>query len=150
MAADDLTPKQRLFINAYVGTARFNGAEAARQAGYSDAESSAKHCLKLPAIRARIAEELEARALTKEAVLAELSEVALSEWKHHIQVKLDADGSVIDAKLDLGDKVKALELIGKYHRLFVDKVEHSGKLTFADLLNVADPGSGEGGPQEGG
>ncbi len=37
-------------------------------------------------------------------------------------------------KVKSWDKVKALELLGKHHKLFTDKVEHGGKLTLEDLV----------------
>jgi phage terminase small subunit len=40
-------------------------------------------------------------------------------------------------KLQLWDKPKALELLGKHLKLFTDKVELSGKLTLAELVEAA-------------
>lgn len=37
-------------------------------------------------------------------------------------------------KVKYADKIRALELLGKYRKLFTDKVEHSGKLTLEDLV----------------
>lgn len=37
-------------------------------------------------------------------------------------------------KIKFYDKTKALELIGKHLKLFTDKVEHSGTVSFADLV----------------
>ena len=38
---------------------------------------------------------------------------------------VDANGTTVGARMDLKDKVKALELLGKYHKLFTDRVETS-------------------------
>jgi phage terminase small subunit len=37
-------------------------------------------------------------------------------------------------KITLADKLEALELLGKYLKLWTDKVEHSGKLTLESLV----------------
>lgn len=39
----------------------------------------------------------------------------------------------------LVDPAKAVELLGKYRRMFVDKVEHSGSLTLEDLVGASMP-----------
>lgn len=46
-------------------------------------------------------------------------------------------------KIKLVDPAKAVELLGKYRRMFVDKVEHSGSLTLEDLVggSMASPAS---------
>lgn len=125
--AEKLTPKQRAFVDAYLGKARGNGAEAARIAGYSDPDVSAFDCKRNPVIRAHIDAVLESRSLSAQEVLAELTDVARAEWRDFLRIITNpVTGDVVDAKILLGDKVKALELLGKYHRLFIDKVEHGG------------------------
>lgn len=55
-------------------------------------------------------------------------------------------------KIKLWDKLRALELLGKNLRMFVDQVEHTGKVTLEELVNgsmkpdapaAAAPGSGQ-------
>lgn len=41
-------------------------------------------------------------------------------------------------KLKFWDKNKALESLGRHLKLFTDKVEHSGKVTLAELLSEVD------------
>lgn len=64
-----LTPKQRLFIDAYLGDCRFNASAAALAAGYS-VRQSASDVLSNPAVRARIDERLAASAASADEVLA--------------------------------------------------------------------------------
>jgi phage terminase small subunit len=128
----DLTLKQERFVLAYVGEAKGNGTEAARQAGYSDPEVSAFNNKQNQAVRARIDELLRAEALTAAEVLAELTAVAKSPTDHFMQVVMPADdetGREMIVRLDYGAKIKSLELLGKYHALFTDKQEINAKVT---------------------
>jgi hypothetical protein len=56
-------------------------------------------------------------------VLSELSAIAKAEWKEFLEIRRDKEGDVIDATLKLGDKIRALELLGKYFKLFSDRVD---------------------------
>lgn len=38
-------------------------------------------------------------------------------------------------KIKLWDKLRAIELLGKQMKLFIDRVEHSGKVSLEDLVN---------------
>lgn len=136
MTERQLTPKQQRFLDAYLGEARGNGAEAARIAGYSDPEISAFDCKRNPVIRARIEERLLAESLSSAEVLRELTDVATAPTEHFMTVvhgeERDRQGNVIapmQVKLDYSSKVKSLELLGKYHKLFTDKVEHTGNVS---------------------
>lgn len=37
-------------------------------------------------------------------------------------------------KIRVADKLRALELLGKYHKLFIDRVEHSGGMTLEQIV----------------
>ena len=113
-----LTGKQRAFAEAYLGAAHFNGAEAARIAQYKDPPQAAYENKINQAVRAYIEARLDAMCMTTNEALAEVREVALASWKHFIQV--DGFGN---AKMDLGSKVKALELILKAHGALTEKHE---------------------------
>ena len=104
----ELTTKQRLFVEAYL--ANPNATEAARKAGYAGndktlsvvgAENLAKPC-----IAALIEKRVESAAMSADEVLSELSGIARGDYFEY-----------------KGDKIKALELVGKYHKLFTDKKE---------------------------
>jgi hypothetical protein len=83
--------------------------------------------LRTAEVRARIDERLLVASLSSAEVLAELTDVARADWRDFLQIRTNpVTGEVVDAKIMLGDKVKALELLGKYHKLFTEKVEHSG------------------------
>lgn len=106
----------------------FNGTEAARQAGYEGSDNAlgvqAHKLLRMPKIKAAVDEHLAALQvhMTGNEVLAELAMIARAEWRDFVEIKMGRDGETVSATLRLGDKLKALELIGKYYALFTDKV----------------------------
>jgi phage terminase small subunit len=118
-----LTSKQEQFIAAYLGNAHGNATGAARSAGYKKPEPSGHDNLQNPMIRARIDTELQARAMTQYEVLAELTAVARVEWH------------VLARAKELGSKVKALELLGKYHKLFTDKSEATSNVLIREYTD---------------
>lgn len=139
----DLTAKEQAFILAYIGPARFNATEAARQAGYAEKNIryTAFKVKQKPTIAARIAEELKSRSLTADEVLAELRDVATAEWRDFLTIKTDPrTGDVVDVRMDLSNKVKSLELLGKAHGVFTDRVDISGTMTSRVELVGVDAG----------
>lgn len=146
-----LKDKREAFVLAYIGQCRFNATAAARHAGYASPEVEGCRLLKNAKVRARIDDYLEGETLTAKAVLAELTDVARAEWRDFLSIRTHPKtGEVVDVRMDLGAKVKSLELLGKHHSLFTDNVNHSGTVTFADLFAAANPGGGTGGPDGGG
>jgi phage terminase small subunit len=135
--ADKLTLKQQRFIDFYLGEARGNATEAARLAGYASPHPEGARLRQNATVRARIDERLMAQSLSSAEVLAELTSVAMADWQNFVQVRTNPrTGEVVDAKVVLADKVKALELLGKYHRLFTDKTELGGDVGFLDALRA--------------
>lgn len=124
-----LTPKQRRFCDAYLGEAKGNGSEAARIAGYALPREQAYENLSKPDIRAYIDERLDAETLRSAEVLRELTDVARAEWRDFLEVVTDPrTGAILRVRMDLSGKVKALELLGKHHKLFTDKSEQTNTL----------------------
>jgi phage terminase small subunit len=123
----ELTLKQRLFVEAYLGKAMGNAREAARMAGYSgtnDALSSrAFELMQNPKIAALIGVRVEEAVMQSNEVLSELSAIAKADWQNFLEIRRDKHGDVIDATLKLSDKIKSLELLGKYHKLFSERVD---------------------------
>lgn len=117
-----LTLKQEAFIAAYLGAAQGNATEAARMAGYAKPGQEGHRLLKNAEISARVTDKLDSLNITADAVLQELASVAFAPWIDFVEVVgRNKDGEVTKARSDIGSKVKALELLGKHHQLFVDK-----------------------------
>ncbi len=115
-----LTHKQQLFIEHYLGAARGNATEAARLAGYAGNDDTLAHAghgnLAHPEIAARVKRKVDAVGLTKDAILDALASIVAIPNEQFF-------GAGRDSKVSLGDKVRALELLGKYHRLWVERQE---------------------------
>ena len=118
-----LTGKLPAFVEAYVGEARFNATEAARLANYAHPESSSKDNMQHPAVLEAIEERLEEMRAGANEVLSELTYMAFAR---------EDDGWVRPS-----DKVRALELLAKFHKIYVDRVEHSGDVEYT--FNLPDP-----------
>lgn len=122
VSSSEFTLKQRRFIEAYVGVARGNGAEAVRLAGY-DTESVetqraiAYENLTKPYIRAEIERILDAQSMHAGEIVAELSDIGRAPWRDFVRLKLSDDGEVVDAKIVLADKVRALSELAKIRKL---------------------------------
>lgn len=120
-----LSDKAQRFVFAYVGSSRFNATAAAREIGYADPEQSGYQLKKVSEVRARIDELLEAETLNDKEVLRELTAVATAPTSHYMQIQhTDPEtGEAVSVRQDYGSKVKALELLGKAHKLFIDRAE---------------------------
>ena len=131
-----LTPKQQRFIAAYLGEAKGNATAAARIAGYKDPESSAHESKQNPAIRAQIDAQLAAETLSAAEVLHHLTDVGVAEWHEFVEVIVNPrTGETMKVRMDLTNKVKALELLGKYHKLFTDKSEATSNVLIREYTD---------------
>jgi phage terminase small subunit len=146
---DTLTERQRLFVEAYCGVALGNASEAARRAGYSPKTANEQGARLLADVSIRAAVEQRMReirgAMGAEEVIQRLSDIARLDTLsfadidpsgratinlnyvraaglgHLVKgVKFDKYGNQV---VDWHDPVRALESLGKLHKLFVDKVE---------------------------
>ena len=136
-----LTMRQAAFCAAYLGPCRYNATAAAIEAGYSarSAASIGSENLTKPVISARVREVLSAQCLSPDEVRSELRDVATAEWREFLTIKTDPrTGDTVDVRMDLSNKVKALELLGKAHGIFTDRVDISGSLTNrVEIVRVA-------------
>jgi phage terminase small subunit len=120
----ELNNRQELFVSFYLQNP--NATQAAIKAGYSEktAASQGERLLRNVEIAKRVQQRVESAAMSADEVLTELADIAKSGWREHLEI-LYRDGVIVDAKLRLTDKIKALELVGKHHKLFTDRVESS-------------------------
>ena len=117
-----LTEKQKKFCQEYL--IDLNAKQAAIRAGYSEDTSGEMgyENLNKPHLRKYIDERLEEamrnrKTELKTRVLDELEDVAFDEG----EIITDKDGNPVSIRKT--DKLKALELLGKYTVLFTDKTE---------------------------
>jgi hypothetical protein len=105
-----LSIKQQKFIDAYLGPAAGNGSKAAQLAGYRGSPQTLKAIASENLTKPYIAREIEKclrTVMTGETVLEELSELARAVCSEPVRVT---------------DKLKALDLMGKHHRLFNEPI----------------------------
>ncbi len=163
---DSLPLRQRLFVAEYLGNG-FNASRAARAAGYSES-TAAKQSTRLtrnPKLARIVADqaqkEMARREITAERVLEEMAKLAFFDPRRIFDVNggllppsqmgdeeaaaiagLDLrqmqDGSEMK-KIKLADKLKSLEVLGRYLRLFTERVEHSGTLGVQLIHDVPRP-----------
>lgn len=132
-----LTVKQNKFIDEYM--IDLNATQAAIRAGYS--ESTAKEIgyenLTKPhiaeAIEIRVKERSDKTKITSEWVLNNLKEI--TERCMQGEPVYDREGNETgEWRFEHSGANKALELIGKHLKMFTDKHEHSGTITYEKLL----------------
>ena len=129
MAKDKAPDRQIQFAQEYV--VDFNGKQAAIRSGYSEktAESQASRLLRNVKVRSEIERLLEdpigKRNETRERILSELEAMAYTD--DAIEVRKDKDVEVLDVSRRA--KLRAIELLGKMHGLFTDKIDVSGGLS---------------------
>lgn len=115
---DELTEKQRRFIDYYIETA--NATESARRAGYSEKTAKnigAENLTKLHHfITERMNQKASDRIASQDEVLEYLTRVMRGE---------ETDAFGLDASLQ--DRTKCAELLGKRYKLFTDRQEITGK-----------------------
>jgi phage terminase small subunit len=87
-----LTPKQQLFITEYLQC--WNGAEAARRAGYSKVtvRQRAFYLLRQPHIMTAIEQRLSEHIMSADEALARLAQLARTDLSSYLSVERDADG----------------------------------------------------------
>ena len=143
-----LEPQQRAFADEYIIN-KGNAYQAAIKAGYSEAyaKNATKKLLENGGIsnylKLRTAPILKKRWEKGDEVLEEIAKYAFKEKRESIFKKIDnLSGEVIeDVTIERTpkdeDSLKALELLGKYHKLFTDKqeVEVQGAVVFEDDIS---------------
>ena len=128
MATKKLTEKKKKFADYYIKTG--NATESAKYAGYSEktAYSSGQRLLKDVEVAKYVEEQME--QLKKETiadadeVLQLLTSIARGETTEE-NAFVDKNGNpvIVETKVKEKERIKALELLGKRYKLYVDKVE---------------------------
>ena len=134
-----LTTRQKLFIYYYLECR--NGTKSAKMAGYKGNDVTlsavASENLRKPLIREALERVYHSRVMSSDHVLAELSDIATAPWRDFVEVKTGENGEIVNAQLRLADKIRALELTGKYYKLFTEKTEIETNLSPQSAAMVA-------------
>ena len=113
-----LTPKQQRFVEEYM--LDLNASAAARRAGYSvrTADAIGRENLGKPTIAAAIAEQRQALAAKTARTVAD------------VMADIRRRGKLAEQAGEFGAALKAAELEGKHLGAFVERVEHTGAVSF--------------------
>jgi phage terminase small subunit len=126
---NELTQRQRLFVEAYIGPCGGNARESARAAGYSGDDNTLSQrgfeLMRNPKVAELIGVRVEEAVMRANEVLSELSAIAKADWQNFLEIRRDREGDIISATLKLSDKIKSLELLGKFHKLFSERLDLS-------------------------
>ena len=162
MALEGLNPKQRLFVEYYLGVAHLNATKAARLAGYAEPGQQGHRLLKNVQIAEAIKERVAEAAMAADEALYRLADHAratiedfMEEGEEFVRLETgrrngklhlirkfgwDKEGRLA---IELHDAQAALIQIGRHHGLFTDRndVTLNGKslreLSDAELLAAA-------------
>lgn len=137
----ELSDKQKRFVEEYLIDC--NATQAAIRAGYSQKRASelGYQLLQKTTVQQTIQKAMDERAkrteITADYVLQGLKTVADRCMKG--EPIIDREGNETgEWRFDSGGANRALELLGKHLKLFTDKVEHSGTVTFEQMLEQMD------------
>ncbi len=147
-----LKAKQELFVSEYLKC--FNATKAAKVAGYKEtsARQQGSKLLTNPDIASRVQERLREAAMQADEVLYHLAEIARGDMNDLVdksgkpdinaarengKTRLIKKIRTVDQKSEVSsyketeieghDRLKALELLGKHHKLFTEKQEITGE-----------------------
>lgn len=130
---EELNNRQKLFVIYYLETR--NGTRSAKLAGYEGSDDvlavTASRLLNHDKVRFALESYFQARILSANGVLSELSDIAFAPLSD-MEAK-EGENGLIPPVLKPSDKIKSLELLGKFHRLFADKVETEVSLSDQDV-----------------
>ena len=154
-----LRNKQKAFVEGYLRC--WNATEAAREAGYSPrtAKSIGSENLTKPDIQAEIINRLREHHMSSDEALMLLSDIARADISDFIadngSINWEAvrkNGRLIKkikhikgqhSEIELHDSLRALEMIGKFHRLFLERYEVEGKLSVVGLDEILERAYGK-------
>lgn len=109
-----MNEKQALFVKEYL--VDLNAKQAAIRAGYSAKTAEVQACklLRVPKVASAVKEAMDKRG-EKTGITAE-----------EVLRRLDRLATIAEEQGELNAAIRANELLGKHHKLFTEKVEHSG------------------------
>lgn len=122
-----LTAKQSTFIDAYLGEAKMNAAQAARIAGYKHPETQgAENLRKLRPYIDKVMSERHTEAIATQKEIQEFfTSVLRGEVKEEV---VSNSGKILEVPASTKDRLKAAECMGRAYGMFTERKEISGNL----------------------
>lgn len=122
-----LTAKQNTFIDAYLGEAKMNAAQAARIAGYKHPETQGAENLRK--LRPYIDEVMDKRHSNAIATQKEVQEFFTSVLRGEAKEEVVSNnGKVLEVPASTKDRLKAAECMGRAYGMFTERKEISGTM----------------------
>lgn len=121
-----LSFKQLKFVEAYIGAAEFNCAEAARMAGYSSTNTAPIRILSIPLVE----KEIIRRCLK---IVPNLEMTGNDVRRGLARIASDPRSPAAGGPTHVA-RTKALRELGLIHGLYTNKIQVTGSLTLIDLL----------------
>lgn len=122
-----LTAKQSTFIDAYLGEAKMNAAQAARIAGYKHPETQGAENLRK--LRPYIDEAMNKRHTEAIATQKEVQEFFTSVLRGEAKEEVVSNnGKVLEVPASTKDRLKAAECMGRAYGMFTERKEISGTM----------------------
>ena len=138
-----LRERHRLFVEAYAGEAKGNGAEAARMAGFKGSDkvlaTRASETLQRPEVQAALAELVEGDPLVANG--EEIRRFWTSTMRGE-EVKQLVEGQVVEAPPPVSERLKAAKDLARASGMFIDRKEVS--VTGGVVVFIPDNGRGDG------
>lgn len=122
-----LTAKQSTFIDAYLGEAKMNAAQAARIAGYKHPETQGAENLRK--LRPHIDKVMSKRHSDAIATQKEVQEFFTSVLRGEVKEEVvSSNGLVLEVPASTKDRLKAAECMGRAYGMFTERKEISGTM----------------------
>lgn len=122
-----LTAKQNTFVDAYLGEAKMNAAQAARIAGYKHPETQGAENLRK--LRPYIDEVMDKRHSNAIATQKEVQEFFTSVLRGEAKEEVVSNnGKVLEVPASTKDRLKAAECMGRAYGMFTERKEISGTM----------------------
>lgn len=122
-----LTAKQSTFIDAYLGEAKMNAAQAARIAGYKHPETQGAENLRK--LRPYIDEVMNKRHSNAIATQKEIQQFFTAVVRGEVKEEVVSNnGKVLEVPASTKDRLKAAECMGRAYGMFTERKEISGNL----------------------
>lgn len=131
-----LNEQQKKFCREYLKDYSFNGTQSAINAGYSkkSARSTASRLLVNPQIQEYLKELVKMDEDSDTADIREISMFLTEVLRGNVKDTVVTAQGLREAKTQVKDRLKAGELLGKRHGMFIEKVEVENKHSKIDEL----------------